>query len=82
MTVSDALTPFWFPVPGHLGIGVTADSLPEATQMATEVALARGWSIDAREVEQNVDAEGLDPRIRREIATTAKRGVWFPRPRP
>jgi hypothetical protein len=77
--VTAELTRFWFPVAGHLGIGVTAEDLPEATQMATEVALDRGWSLDAREVEQNVDPAHLDPRVLREIATTVDRGVWFPR---
>lgn len=76
--MSAELTRFWFPVAGHLGIGVTAEALPEATQMATEVALARGWSLDAREVEQNVDPSHLDPRVLHEIATTVERGVWFP----
>jgi hypothetical protein len=68
-------------VPGHLGIGVTAESLAEATEMATEVALERGWSFDPRDVEQNVDpAAHLDvQRVLPEIATTVERGVWFPR---
>ena len=72
------LTRFWFPVASHLGIGVTAEDLPEATQLATDVALARGWSLDARDVEQSVDPARLDPRVLREIATTVERGVWFP----
>jgi hypothetical protein len=74
-----ALVRFWFPVPGHLGIGVTAESLPEATELATAVALERGWSLDAREVEQNVDPARLDPeRVLPGIGTTEERGVWFP----
>jgi hypothetical protein len=77
--VTPELTRFWFPVPGHLGIGVTAEALPEATRLAAEVALARGWSLDAREVEQNVDPTRLDPRVVREMGTSMKRGVWFPR---
>jgi hypothetical protein len=80
--VTAELIRFWFPVAGHLGIGVTAEDLPEATQMATDVALARGWSLDARDVEQNVDPAHLDPRVLRESATTAGRGVWFPRTGP
>jgi hypothetical protein len=77
--VTAELTRFWFRVPGHLGIGVTAEALPEATQMAAEVALTRGWALDAREVEQNVDPSHLDPRVVAEMGTTAERGVWFPR---
>jgi hypothetical protein len=71
---------FWFPVPGHLGIGVTAPSLAEATELATEAALELGWAFDPREVEQNVDPAHLDPhRVLPEIVTTVERGVWFPR---
>jgi hypothetical protein len=77
--VTAELTRFWFPVPGHLGIGVTAQGLPEATRMAAEVALARGWAFDAREVEQNVDPSHLDPRVLREMAAILQAGVWFPR---
>jgi hypothetical protein len=72
------LTRFWFPVAGHPGIGVTAGSLPEATRLATEVALARGWSLDAREVEQNVDPSRLEPEVLGAIADTEEPGVWFP----
>jgi hypothetical protein len=80
--VSGALTRFWFHVPGHLGIGVTAPSLAEATELATQVALERGWSFDPREVEQNVDPARLDPQhVLPEIATAVECGVWFPRRR-
>jgi hypothetical protein len=78
VTSDDTLMRFWFPVPGHLGIGVTAESLPAATEMATEVALERGWSFDPREVEQNVDPAHLGPRVLSDAVTTAERGVWFP----
>jgi hypothetical protein len=79
--VTTELTRFWFPVAGHLGIGVTAEDLPAATQMATDVALAHGWSLDARSVEQNVDPAHLDPRVLRDVVTTVERGVWFPQRR-
>ena len=80
--MGDPLTRFWFPVAGHLGIGVTAEDLPEATRLATGVALARGLSFDAPEVEQNVDPAHLVPHVRRESAAIAARGVWFPRTGP
>jgi hypothetical protein len=69
------LIPFWFPVPGHLGIGVTADSLAEATELATSVALARGWTLDARLVEQNVQLGQLGLP---EALDIGRSGVWFP----
>jgi hypothetical protein len=62
-------------VPGHAGIGVTAESLAEATALATAVAIAHGWTLDARLVEQNVQTadrglpKGLD---------IGQPGVWFP----
>jgi hypothetical protein len=73
---------FWFPVPGHFGIGVTAESLAEATRIATAFALDRGWALDARLVEQNVDVAALDPDhvvpcLR--LGDVAQPGVWFPR---
>ena len=69
------LIPFWFPVPGHLGIGVTAPSLAEATELATSVALDRGWTLDARLVEQNVQPgpPGLAGAL-----DVARPGVWYP----
>jgi hypothetical protein len=54
---------------------VTADSLAEATELASAVAIAQGWTLDARRVEQNVRpgplglAEALD---------IGRPGVWFP----
>jgi hypothetical protein len=67
--------PFWFPVPGHLGIGVTAQSLAEATEMATSVAVGQGWTLDARLVEQNVQ---LGPLGLEEALDIGRPGVWFP----
>ena len=75
-----ALTRFWFPIPGHLGIGVTAPSLAEATQMAASVADGHGWTLDARLVEQNVDVLTLrlvqqGPNVR---TSPDRKGIWFP----
>ena len=69
------MIPFWFPVPGHLGIGVTAESLAEATEMATSVAVGQGWTLDARLVEQNVR---LGPLGLAEALDIRRPGVWFP----
>ncbi|HET7745856.1 MAG TPA: cupin domain-containing protein [Vicinamibacteria bacterium] len=74
------LTPYWFPVPGHAGIGVTAASLAEAAERATAAAVARGWPLDPRSVQQNVDVSTLDPeRVVPHMADIRQRGVWFPR---
>ena len=54
---------------------MTAPSLAEATELATSVALARGWTLDARLVEQNVE---LAPLGLAEALDTARPGVWFP----
>ena len=71
---------FWFPVPGHFGIGVTADSLAKATQIATAVAVERGWTLDARLVEQNVDVRRLDAdQVVPRLGDVTRSGVWFPR---
>jgi hypothetical protein len=71
-------TRFWFPIPGHLGIGVTARSLAEAAEVATAVALKRGWSLDPRLVEQNVDVRELDADVVSTMGDPARPGVWFP----
>jgi hypothetical protein len=73
------LTPYWFPVPGHFGIGVTAPSLVEATKLATKVALDRGWAFDPRAVAQNVDVRKLDAdTVLARMGDPRRAGVWFP----
>jgi hypothetical protein len=54
---------------------VTAGSLAEATEMAVAVAIARGWTLDARLVEQNVE---LAPLGLAEALDVGRPGVWFP----
>lgn len=74
-----ALTPYWFPVPGHGGIGVTAASLAEAAELATAAAVERGWPLDPRSVQQNVDVATLDgERVVPRMGDVRRRGVWFP----
>ena len=69
---------FWFPVAGHFGIGVTAASLAEATELAAAVAEAHGWTLDARLVEQNVDVRTLDAhRVQPRLGPLDVPGVWF-----
>jgi hypothetical protein len=73
-----ALIRFWFPIAGHHGVGVTAPSLAEATEMAAAVGAGRGWIVDARLVEQNVDARRLDPAVLSAARDLDRVGVWFP----
>jgi hypothetical protein len=54
---------------------VTAESLAEATALATSLAIARGWTLDARLVEQNVQ---LGPLGLAEALDIGRPGVWFP----
>jgi hypothetical protein len=58
---------------------VTAESLAEATEIATAVALAQGWTLDARLVEQNVQLGALGLA---EALDVGRPGVWFPVLRP
>jgi hypothetical protein len=44
------------------------------------VAIARGWTLDARLVEQNVEIADLDLGGAAPIADVARPGVWFPPP--
>ena len=54
---------------------MTAESLAEATALATFVAVGRGWTLDARLVEQNVR---LGPLGLAEALDIGRPGVWFP----
>jgi hypothetical protein len=58
---------------------VTAESLAEATALAATVAIAQGWTLDARLVEQNVQLAALGLA---EALDIGRPGVWFPVLRP
>jgi hypothetical protein len=71
---------FWFPIPGRLGIGITATSLAEARELAEQTRRTI-WPdaapIDA--VVEDVDVSTLDrghvlPNMRPPVWP----GVWFP----
>jgi hypothetical protein len=71
---------FWFPVPGHLGIGVTAESLSIAVQLALDAAARLNWSLDATLVEEDVDIRALDQdHVIPNMAPPVWPGVWFPK---
>jgi hypothetical protein len=54
---------------------VSAESLADATELAAFVAIARGWTLDARLVEQNVRIGDL---ALAQAVDFARPGVWFP----
>ena len=72
---------FWFPLHGHLGVGVTAATLDEATALAEEAKHqawpnARPLSAPVEDVEiRNLDQNHVAPNI----GPVAVRGVWYPR---
>jgi hypothetical protein len=70
---------FWFPVAGHLGIGVTASNRGEATALATTVAETMSWVFDPAEVVEDVDVRDLDQgHVIPNMGVVSWRGVWYP----
>ena len=71
---------FWFPVAGHLGVGVTAATLAEAQRLA-ERARASCWP-DAGAlgpVIEDVDIRVLDQKhVVPNMRPVVWPGVWFP----
>ncbi len=74
------LTRFWFPVPGHLGVGVTAYTREDAVTLAREVTAVLGWQVDSARVVENVDIRDLDQKhVIPNMGVCSVRGIWFPR---
>ena len=70
---------FWFPVPGHSGIGVTAFSLGDAEALARSVADELDWHFSASEVLEDVDVRILDQRhVIPNMSSPHTRGIWYP----
>ena len=70
---------FWFPLRGHLGIGVTAASRSEAESLAKEAAREMGWSTDLGTIVEDVDIRDLDANhVLPNIGPVNFRGVWYP----
>lgn len=70
---------FWFPVPGSLGIGVTAATLAEAREQAERVRANWHTTPPLGTVVEDVDISTLDqghviPNMRPAVWP----GVWFP----
>jgi hypothetical protein len=79
--VQSSLHRFWFPIPGHLGIGVTAQTEAEARALA-ESARAECWpnAPALGEVIVDVDIRTLDQKhVVPGMEAPNWAGVWFPR---
>jgi hypothetical protein len=71
---------YWFPIPGHLGIGVTADTRAEAIELATSAAARLTWRVDPATVVEDIDVRDLDQNhVIPNMGVVTWRGVWFPR---
>ncbi len=78
--MSRGIRRYWFPVAGHLGIGVSAETREAASKLALGVAAEMGWQIEADEVVENVDIRDLDERhVVPNMGPPTVRGVWYPR---
>jgi hypothetical protein len=71
---------FWFPLDGHLGVGVTAATLEEAATLAE--GARREWWPGAGPfglAVQDIDVRNLDQaHVAPNIGLVAVRGVWYP----
>jgi hypothetical protein len=76
---SSPLQRYWFPIPGHLGIGVSAYTREHAEQLAASEARDLGWSLDLAGGLENVDLSHLDPKhVLPNLGLPTALGVWFP----
>jgi hypothetical protein len=70
---------FWFPLPGHIGIGVTAFSRSEAEALAQSAAREMGWTYSSGAVVEDIDIRDLDQKhVLPNMGLVNFRGVWFP----
>ena len=81
MPKSSSLRRFWFPIPGHSGIGVTANSRADAEALAAEAAAQMRWPFVVAGVIEDVDVRDLDQKhVVPNMGVVSWRGIWFPRP--
>jgi len=76
-----SLRRFWFPLPGHFGIGVTAHDESGARALA-ERARAECWPASPAlgEVVADVDIQTLDQNhVVPNMEAPVWEGVWYPR---
>jgi hypothetical protein len=73
------LRPFWFPIPEHLGIGVTAFDESDAVNLARLAASQLGWVIDPSNVVRDIRFADLDQNhVIPNMGVFILRGAWFP----
>jgi hypothetical protein len=73
---------FWFPIPGRLGIGVTAESRAEAEALAEQAAaqFRLPLPLELSSIVEDVDIRDLDQNhVIPNMGSPNLRGVWFPR---
>ena len=71
---------FWFPLDGHLGVGVTAPTLEEAARMA-DAAKREYWPTAPPfgTPVQDVDIRNLDQKhVAPNMGPVSVSGVWYP----
>jgi len=79
--MKSSLHRYWFPIPGHLGIGVTAQTEAEARALAVATR-AECWpkAPPVSEVIADVDIQTLDQKhVVPNMEAPIWAGVWFPR---
>jgi hypothetical protein len=79
--MSSPLRRFWFPIPGYLGVGVTATTESEARLLA-EWARAKCWPAAPAvgQVVVDVDVSMLDQKhVVPNMEAPIWAGVWYPR---
>ena len=72
---------YWFDTKGkgHLGFGVTAYSLEDATTLVDDVAKRLGLSAEVIKIVEDVDVRDLDQNhVVPNMGPPNFRGVWFP----
>ena len=75
---SRLLSRYWFPVAGHIGIGVTAYSLDEARYLAKQTADELHWGEPGLPIE-DVDIRDLDQgHVIPNMGPPNLHGVWYP----
>ncbi len=79
MPTPTALRRYWFTVPSHLGIGVTATSRNEAEALARDAARRLGWRFEGTACTEDVDVRDLDQRhVVPNMGPPNLLGVWYP----
>jgi hypothetical protein len=74
---------FWFPIPGHMGIGVTAYTRAEAEGIAREAAASLHWDFHADGCVEDVDVRTLDQKhVIPNMGVVVRQGVWYPNLQP